>query len=104
VGSVEAWESKYPELQVSFRCTPSFKSSRESVSAWLRIGEICADNVKCAAYNKIKFMTALDSIRKLIPENPGVFEPDMRRMCANAGVALVFINELPKTQLSEATR
>jgi addiction module HigA family antidote len=104
VGSVEAWESKYSELQVSFRCSPSFKSSRESVSAWLRIGEMCAGNVKCAAYNKTKFMTALESIRILTPKDPEVFEPRMRRLCAEAGVALVFVSELPNTHLSGATR
>jgi HTH-type transcriptional regulator/antitoxin HigA len=104
VGSVEAWESKYSELQVSFRCSPSFESSRESVSAWLRIGEIYADDVRCATYNKTKFMTALESIRTLTSKNPDIFETKMRRLCAAAGVALVFVSELPNTHLSGATR
>jgi HTH-type transcriptional regulator/antitoxin HigA len=104
VGSVEAWESEYRELQVSFRCSPSFKSSRESVSAWLRIGELCAAKVECVEYSKTSFMTALGRIRALTPEAPDVFEPIMRRMCAEAGVALVFVSELPNTHLSGATR
>lgn len=104
VGSVEAWQAKYGEVQVSFRCSPSFESSRESVAAWLRIGEICADSVKCSAYSKVKFMTALQCIRGLTPEEPDIFEPNMRQKCAEAGVALIFVSELPGTYLSGATR
>jgi Zn-dependent peptidase ImmA (M78 family) len=36
-------------------------------------------------------------------EDPDVFEPKMRRLCAEAGVALVFVSELPNTHLSGAT-
>jgi HTH-type transcriptional regulator / antitoxin HigA len=104
VGKVQAWNAKYGEFQVAFRCSPSFKSSRESVSAWLRIGEICADKVKCASFNKTKLLTYLREIRGLTVEDPNVFEPTMRRLCAEAGVALVFVSELPGTHLSGATR
>ncbi|MBI4534745.1 MAG: HigA family addiction module antidote protein [Ignavibacteriae bacterium] len=104
VGSVQAWDAKYGVLQVAFRCSPSFKSSRESVSAWLRIGEICADKVNCTSYSKTKLMTSLSKIRGLTAEDPSVFEPIMRRLCAEAGVALVFVSELPGTHLSGATR
>ncbi len=104
VGSVQAWEAKYGDLQVAFRCSPSFKSSRESVSAWLRIGEICAGGVTCSSYNKSRFNVSLREIRSLTPEVPEVFEPRMRELCAKAGVALVFVSELPGTHLSGATR
>jgi addiction module HigA family antidote len=103
VGSVSAWEAKYGEVQVAFRCSPSFKSSREAVSAWLRIGEICASKVECQPFNKATFLAALDSIRALTSEDPVVFEPRMRKLCADAGVALVFVREFPKTHLSGAT-
>lgn len=104
IGSVQAWDARYGELQVAFRCSPSFKSSRESVSAWLRIGEVCADRVHCASYSKPKLMSSLSEIRGLTAEDPSVFEPNMRRLCAEAGVALVFVSELPGTHLSGATR
>jgi HTH-type transcriptional regulator / antitoxin HigA len=104
VGSVAAWETKYQEIQVSFRCSPAFKSSQKSVAAWLRIGEICAEKINCNSYNKTQFLKALENIRSLTAENPGVFETRMRRLCAEAGVALVFVSELPNTHLSGATR
>jgi HTH-type transcriptional regulator / antitoxin HigA len=104
VGSVEAWEAKYRELQVAFRCSPSFKSSRESVASWLRIGELCAQKVECEPYNRMRFMKVLQHIRTLTSEDPEIFEPRMRQICAGAGVALAFVNELPDTHLSGATR
>lgn len=104
IGSVQAWEAKYGQLQVSFRHSPSFKSSRESVAAWLRIGELCAQKVECKPYNRMRFIQALQDIRTLTAERPRVFEPRMRRMYAESGVALALIAELPGTHLSGATR
>jgi addiction module HigA family antidote len=103
VGSVKAWEEKYEYMQVSFRCSPSFTSSRESVASWLRIGELCANKVECKIYNKTLFAKALSTIQTMTTEDPDVFEPKMRRLCAEAGVALVFVSELPGTHLSGAT-
>ncbi len=104
VGSVQAWEERFAQLQVSFRCSPSFQSERESVAAWLRIGELCAEKVSCNTYNKTQFVKALANIRTITAEEPKVFEPSMRQMCAEAGVALTFVAELPKTHLSGAAR
>jgi len=104
VGSVQAWEEKFGQLQVSFRCSPAFQSSRESVATWLRIGELCSEKVSCNPYNKTQFIKALSNIRTLTPEQPEVFEPRMREICADAGVALAFVGELPGTHLSGATR
>lgn len=104
VGSVDAWETKFGKLEVSFRCSASFKSSREAVAAWLRIGEICADKIHCAPFNRSRFLQALAELRKLTARPPNVFEPEMRRLCAEAGVALAIVAELPGTHLSGAAR
>ncbi len=104
VGSVIAWQEKIDRLQVAYRRSPSFQSSPESVATWLRIGELRAEKVECAPYNESRFNKALEEIRGLTREEPKVFEPKMEQLCAEAGVALVFVSELPKTHLSGATR
>lgn len=104
VGSVKAWEAQYDMVQVAFRCSPAFKSSKESVSAWLRTGEICAAKINCQPFDKQKFLSVLERIRTLTPKDPDVFEPEMRKLCAEAGVALVFVAEFPGTHLSGATK
>jgi len=104
VGSVPAWQERIGQLHVAFRRSPSFKSSPESVATWLIIGELRAEKVDCAPYNKSKIEKALEEIKRLTREEPEVFEPKMKQLCAEAGVALVFVSELPKTHLSGATR
>ena len=104
VGSISAWQERIKHLQVAFRRSPSFQSSPESVAVWLRIGELRAEEVDCAPYNGSKFADVLKEIRSLTCEDPDAFEPKLKQLCAKAGVALVFVSELPKTPLSGATR
>ena len=54
--------------------------------------------------NPSSFSSALQKIRPLTIERPEVFEPAMKKLCAEAGVALVFVPELPGTSLYGATR
>jgi len=104
VGSVTTWQERYEQLLVSFRRSPAFQSSLEAVITWLRIGELEATKIDCNSYSKSKFDAALDKIRRLSCEDPKVFEPKMKKLCANSGVALVFVGELQGIHLSGATR
>jgi addiction module HigA family antidote len=104
VASVEAWNAQFKRIAVSYRKSPAFTSSKESVSAWLRIGEIEAENIKTSPFDKNTFKNALQEIRFLTREDPEIFELRMKELCRNSGVALLFIPELPKTRLSGATR
>ncbi|AQU05235.1 XRE family transcriptional regulator [Dehalococcoides mccartyi] len=104
VSDIESWELSYNKLEVAFRHSPSFKSLPEAIATWLRIGEICAAKVKCKPFDKSQFSEALNAIRILTPEEPKIFEPRLKEMCAEAGVALVFLEELPGMHLSGATR
>ncbi len=104
VATIDAWEDRFKRLSVVYRGSMSFQRSPESVAAWLRIGEIVAEGIETESYDKGKFIPALQMIRSLTKENPKKFEPLMREHCKQAGVALVFVSELPKTRLCGATR
>ncbi len=104
VTSPGAWEKQYNRLVVACRKSPAFTSSRESVASWLRIGEIEAADINTNPFDKAKFLQALDEIRHLTKLEPAEFEPRMKQLCCEAGVALVFVPELPKTRLSGTTR
>jgi len=104
VTSPGAWESQYAQLAVAYRATGAFERSRESVACWLRIGEIEATRIDTAPYDRTRFREALQAIRGLTRLGAMEFEPRMRSLCRDAGVALVFVPELPKTRLSGATR
>ncbi|MFH1648458.1 MAG: HigA family addiction module antitoxin [Patescibacteria group bacterium] len=104
VGSIEALMDKFKEMEANFRHSQSFKSAPESVASWLRIGEIKADEIDTDPFDKAKFISALDEIRKLTYKRPNEFEPKMIQLSKQAGVALVFVSELPNIHLSGATK
>jgi addiction module HigA family antidote len=104
VTSPDAWERQYAQLAVAYRGTTAFTRSREAVTCWLRIGEIEAAHAETAPYDRSAFREALQTIRGLTRLDPVDFEPRMVALCQSAGVALVFVPELPKTRLSGATR
>lgn len=106
ISSPDQWE-KYARSytdQVVFRKSEAFETNRSAVVAWLRRGEIQAKNVECAPYDQGKFREVLRSIRDLTREPPEVFCSKMVDLASAAGVAVVFVRELPKTRISAATR
>lgn len=100
----DAWETWFKGMQIAYRKSSSFQSEPESVAAWLRQGEIMAQEVACQPFEAARFKMALDEIRKLTLKSPGEFESAMKKFCSDVGVVLVLLSELPKTRLSGATR
>ena len=104
IASVDQWDDMWPNLSVAYRQHASHTTSAHAVSAWLRRGEIQASNIDCAAFDRVKFRQSLDQIRALTNEHPEKFVPAMQKLCAMAGVAVVFVPSLPKMAVSGATR
>lgn len=103
VASPEQWESRWCRNHVYFRKSQAFQSDSGAIAAWLRRGEIEAADIPCAIYDANKFKEALLQIRSLTVESPEIFQPEVVRLCAEAGVAVVFVPQLPKTRASGAT-
>jgi HTH-type transcriptional regulator / antitoxin HigA len=104
VASPEQWKTVWEEYQVAYRQTRRFETCAESVSAWLRQGEIEARKMSCAPFDRKRFQAALEGIRSLTREEPRIFQPHIVKLCASAGVSVVFTPELPKTGVCGATR
>jgi len=104
VVSPEQWQEVWQEYQVAFRQTQKFETRAESVSAWLRQGEIEARRINCAPFHHKRFQEILDDIRSLTRESLDVLVPRLVEQAASAGVAVVFVPELPKTGVFGATR
>lgn len=103
VASPDQWHTLY-EGAVAFRRSTAFQANPAATAAWLRQGELRAQKIECASYDPEKFRQALFRIRALTVQPPQVFEPELRRECARAGVAVVLIRELPGTHVCGATR
>lgn len=104
IASVSQWDDMWPNLNVAYRQNNTHEVFAESVSAWLRRGEIEANDILCQPYDKAVFRQSLDEIRNLTTQEPKVFVPEIKRLCAVAGVAVVFVPALPKSGVSGATR
>lgn len=104
VASPEQWEEIWCSTHVLFRKSQVFQSDFGDVAAWLRRGEIEAAEISCATYDANKFKEALQQIRALTVKPPKIFQLEMVRLCAEAGVAVVFVPQFPKTRTCGATR
>ena len=67
------------------------------------MGEIKAAEIECKPFDPQAFKRALMEIRRLLDQPSSVWYPAMVRLCAEAGVAVVFIKEIPGASVSGAT-
>src|SRR5665213_197190 len=103
VASPERWEACWTKFTVRFRKSKLASAELGIVSSWLRKGELDAQKIQTQPFDADKFLMALKKIRALTKSNPAVFQPQMQQLCAEAGVALVFTQELRKLRVSGAT-
>jgi HTH-type transcriptional regulator/antitoxin HigA len=105
VASPEQWEQRYNTgMELAFRRTRATQSDIGAISSWLRLGEIEAEKIDGPNYNRAKFEKALKSIRNLTTKPPEQFEPELRRLCIEAGVAFVLVPSVPKAHVSGVAR
>jgi HTH-type transcriptional regulator/antitoxin HigA len=100
VASFSAWR----QTVLGFRITPGASVSEGALAAWLRKGELEGRQIETAPYNESRFRQALLAARDLTTEGPEVFVTQVRKSCAAAGVAVVYIPELPRSAANGAAR
>lgn len=104
VASLDAWAELYEKPAAAFRQTKAFEAKVGAVASWLRLGELAAQEVKCAPFNKGGLEEAIPRLRELTILPPQEFEPELVRICAQNGVAVVFVKEIAGCRSSGATR
>lgn len=107
VPNVAVWHRVYGSLEQKFlfRTSLALESKPAAVAAWLRKGEIEANEIKCAPWSAQAFGVALTSIRCLTREkDPKHFVPELQRACAEAGVAVTIVRSPSGCRASGATR
>ncbi|MEJ8548140.1 HigA family addiction module antitoxin [Brevibacillus borstelensis] len=106
--SVEKWKELWQKVlnspEVAYRKSVAFESEVGAVSAWLRQGELEAQHINSKPFNAATFRKALKEIRLLTKEDPDIFVPRMVELCAEAGVCVVFVPEIPRCRVNGATR
>ena len=101
VANVEALELR---ADARFRASHAFQANRFAVGAWLRKGHLGAQKIECAPWDAFRFEKTLAEAKDLTATMPDDFAARVTRICAHAGVAVVYVPELPGTHLWGATR
>jgi len=104
VSSVPTWEKVWNEPKVAARRSTCFESIPGHAATWIRQGELLAQKIQCAPYDKNRFKEAIAEIRSLTLDTPKNFGPKMTELCAQAGVALSLVPEMKKVPWNGATK
>lgn len=104
IGSVDACDARFDALAVHHRRSRRGQTSREHELCWLMLGEEKARGLNLPGFDADRFVAGCREIRGMTRQAPEAFEPQMLRLCAEAGVALVFQREISKTCLFGAAR
>ncbi len=106
VASHNAWENLYMKSDLKVAAYTSLKLLHQphAVSAWLRRGELQAQQINAPAFDIKKLKTGIAAMRKLMVEQPANFFKQLQELCLQAGLILVFTQSLPKVPLCGSTR
>jgi len=104
VATFSALRQRQEALLQQYRITPGSVVSEGALWAWLRIGDIEADEIQTASYDEERFIEALREVRPLIGDEPSRSLPRVQELCASAGVAFVVVKQLPKSGANGVTR
>lgn len=103
VASPKQFQETRGEMLAAFRKSTKVKPKAGAVAVWLRYGELSASRGHCATYDEPGFQARLGVFRALTTEPPTVFQPQMERLCAEVGAAVVFVKEFPGAGVNGAT-
>lgn len=106
VPNVAAWRETYHNIleTAAFRTSPSFDSQSGAVAAWIRQGQIESTRIDSRDWDAERFQITLPSIRALTRKrNPSAFIPELQKLCAESGVAVVIARAPTGCRASGAT-
>lgn len=106
ISTHEGWNKLYLESKLKVAAYASLKHTNDphAISAWLRQGEIQADQINAIEYNKNIFSKNLLEIKNIMAQHPDNFFLQLQKICLQAGVKVFYTPKLPKAPISGSTR
>ncbi len=106
LSSAAAWENYYfnQQLKVAFRISLAQSNAPFAISAWLRQGEIVAENMNVKSYSEKKFKSILSQLQSLTSYSMEESFDSIQKLCATAGVKVYKVSTLKNTEINGATR
>jgi addiction module HigA family antidote len=104
VASPDAWGQVWA-APTAYRQSRAFEVDYGALAAWLRIGEFWAEHADLPPFDRTRFKDSLPRVRTLTTiSDPAVWLPQLRALCAEAGVALVIEPEIVGARINGAVR
>jgi len=104
VASPVEWSKIYEGESLAFKIELRHTTDPKAISAWLRIGELQAEKIKLAAFDKKELTDALPKIQHLSFTQPQDWLSHLQNICASFGVALVYSPCISKAPIHGAAR
>ena len=99
VSSIEAYKTHWgSERRLTARMSTAYPARAPAIAAWLRAGEREVERRKTAPFNAATFHQALTDLRAVTRLPLHEWQPLIESQYAKAGVAVVFVPDLPKTR------
>lgn len=106
VSSNKSWEDYFynQQLKVAFRISLYNTKNPYAISAWIRKGELQANEMDCGEYSESKFKNSLQEIKELMANQPDDFFEKLQDICINSGVKIIYTPCIKQAPLNGATR
>lgn len=104
VSSPESWKSVWNAAGVAYRQTRKFRTREESIAAWVREVELLAMEFPLSDFDELRLRSSLAELRRLTRKRIDEIMNPVQELCAEAGVAVVWVPELKNTAISGCAR
>jgi len=104
VASPKQWAEIYVGKSLAFKIELRHTTEPEAISVWSRLGELQAEKIEAAAFDKKQIRARLPEIQMLSYELPTNWMSRLQQICAECGIVLVYTPCIAKAPIYGATR
>lgn len=104
VASPNEWSTIYEGSSLAFKIELRHTAEPQAISVWLRLGELQAEHIKLAPFDKKKLRNSLKQIQVISYKHSKNWLEELQTLCASCGVALVYTPCIAKAPIYGATR
>ncbi len=104
VASPVQWSSLYTNNQLAFKIDLKHTAEPQAISVWLRLGELQAEKIQTAEFDKKLIRERFDEIQTLCFQKPENWMEILQKICSECGIALVYTPCISKAPIYGATR
>lgn len=104
VASPVQWSDIYVGSSLAFKIELRHTAEPQAISVWLRLGELQAERIKVAAFDKKELRNQLDAFKEIAFNHSEDWLEQLQALCASCGVALVYTPCIAKAPIYGASR